>query len=61
MSRVVDVEAIILGIEVNLILAVLDGVDVILDIVKAVFEEGAEEAGSLALCHSCIILRRGDK
>ena len=61
MSRVLDVQAIILGIEVNLILAVLDGVDVILDIVKAVFEERAEEAGSLALCHSCVILRRGDK
>ena len=61
MSRVVDVETIFLGIEVNLVLPVLDGVDVILDIVKAVFEERAEETRSLGLRHSRVILRRGDQ
>ena len=61
MSRVVDVETIFLGIEVNLVLPVLDGVDVLLHIVEAVFEEGAEEAGFLVLCHSRVILSRGDQ
>ena len=61
MGRVVDVETIFIGIEVNLVLPVLDGVDVILDIVKAVFEERAEEAGSLGLRNSRVILRRGDQ
>ena len=61
MSRVVDFQTIFLGIEVNLVLAILDGVDVILNIIKAVFEESAEEAGSLGLCHGRVLLRRGDQ
>ena len=47
MSRIVDIETIFLGIEVNLVLSILDGVDVVLNIIKAVFEERAEEAGPL--------------
>ena len=61
MGRVVDVETIFIGIEVNLVLPVLDGVDVILDIVKAVLEEGADEAGLLVLWNSRVILSRGDQ
>ena len=56
MGRVVDVKTIFIGIEVNLVLPVLDGVDVILDIVKAVLEEGADEAGLFVLWHSRVIL-----
>ena len=61
MSRVVDVKTIFLGIEVDLVLPVLDSVNVILDIVKALFEEGADEAGFLVLWHSRVVLRGGDQ
>jgi len=47
MSRVVDVKTIFLGIKVNLILPVPDRVNVVLNIIKAVFKERAEEAGPL--------------
>ena len=59
MSRVVDFETIFLGIEVYLVLPVLDSVDVILDIIKTLFEEGADEAGFLGL--SRVVLRRGNQ
>ena len=61
MSRIVDIETIFLGIEVNLVLAILDGVDVVLDIIEAVFEEGAEEAGPLGLCYIRFIFSGGDQ
>ena len=58
MSRVVNVKTIFLGIKVNLILPVPDRVDVVLNIIKAVFEERAEEAGPL-LCRSISLLISG--
>lgn len=58
MSRVVDVKTIFLGIKVNLILSVPDCVDVVLNIIKAVFEERAEEARPL-LCRSISLLISG--
>ena len=57
MGRVVDVKAILAGIKVNLILPVSDRVNVLLDIVEAVLEEGAEEAEPLSLCGVRLLVR----
>ena len=59
-SGVVDVQTVFLGIEVDLILFVPDSVDVLLNIVKAVFEERAEEAGLLLFRTVCLLIRSGE-
>ena len=63
MGGVVYGKTILAGIKVDLILLVPDGVDVVLHVLEAVFEEGADKAGSLGCVRvrDLFVLTRGGK